>query len=419
MVARINPAPKVSKALDYNEKKVALNKAELIQAKNFLQEKDRMTYDQKLERFTRLNELNDRSQVKNLHITLNFHPSENLSNDQLRAISDRYMEGIKMDNQPYLVYRHSDVGHSHVHIVTSLIKPDGKRINTDKMGKKLSSPTRRAIEKEFNLVPAQGRKQQVQGKSTTDETQKVVYGEGVDTQEAIRKVLEMVNNDYRFANLTEYNAILRQHNVYANPGSPRSNIRKHDGLLYHALDEKGNKVGQPLKASQFPTKPTMANLREKMEQHKADREKDLPSLRQKIDWAIAQSPGSLSDFIVELQQSNVEVIVHQEQQRVYGLTYVDNQNKTAVNGGDLGKAYSAGSILKAIQGQNQELTISQQQVPAPKHEEKNVNPDMAFAAGFNPKIPQFLAAIIQPEPRSGGSAHEFNEDQEIKRRRKH
>src|ERR1700748_2306779 len=108
MVARIIPAVKLSKVLDYNEKKVAQNKAKLIHAGNFLQEKDRMTYHQKLERFTRLNELNDRSQVKTLHITLNFHRSEKLSDQQLSAIADRYMQGIKMDNQPYLVYRHDD-----------------------------------------------------------------------------------------------------------------------------------------------------------------------------------------------------------------------------------------------------------------------------------------------------------------------
>jgi hypothetical protein len=415
MVALITPTAKLSKVLDYNEKKVAQDKAELIHTGNFLQEKDRMTYEQKLERFSRLHELNDRAQVKTLHITLNFDSSEKLSDDQLTAIADRYMQGLHMEDQPYLVYRHEDAGHPHIHIVTSLIQPDGIRINTDKMGKNLSEPTRKAIEKEFDLVPAQGKKQQTQQKYRDGETQKVIYGTETDTQEAMRKILEKVSRDYRFAYLTEYNAILRQYNVYANIGSPQSNTRKHGGLLYQALDEKGNKVGRPLKASQFPTKPTLANLREKMEQNKKDREKDLPSLRQKIDWALMQNAGSLRDFISDLQQESVAIIVHQDQQHVYGFTYVDNQNKTAINGADLGKAYNAGAILQSIQGQNQGPSKSQQQAQA---QQQTSTRDLSPASGFNAKVPQFLSTLLQPESNFGTSPHELDEDQEIKKRRR-
>ena len=426
MVARIAPTAKLSKVLEYNEKKVAQNKAELIYAGNYLQAKNRLTYEQKLERLTRQNDLNDRSRVKTLHITLNFHPSEKLSDDQLTAITDRYMQGLKMENQPYLVYRHEDAGHPHVHIITSLVRPDGKSIRTSKIGQDLSSPTRKAIEKEFNLIPAQGKKQQTQQQSTSGETQKVMYGSDPDTQEAVRKVLETVNHDYRFTNLTEYNAVLRQYNVYANTGSPGSNTRKHGGLLYQVLDEKGNRVGRPLKASQFPSKPTLVSLEQKFGQNKQQREKDLPSMRQKIDWVFTQHPGSLRDFIAELQQSDVEVITNQEHGRINSLTYIDYQRKTAIQDAALGKAYGVGAILNRIPGNpgsshsagKQQAPVQEQATTQGLDKERNISPDLSLTSGFNSKVPQFLSALIQSESVSGTSPRELDEDQEIKRHRK-
>ena len=83
------------------------------------------------------------------HATLNFNPSDNLSNEKMIAIADRYMEGLKMEQQPYLVYRHDDAEHPHVHIVSSLIRADGSRINTHLMAVNLSEPVRKEIEKEF------------------------------------------------------------------------------------------------------------------------------------------------------------------------------------------------------------------------------------------------------------------------------
>lgn len=56
------------------------------------------------------------------------------------------MERIGFGEQPYLVYKHNDAAHTHVHIATINIKPDGKRIDTHGIGWKLSEPARIALE---------------------------------------------------------------------------------------------------------------------------------------------------------------------------------------------------------------------------------------------------------------------------------
>jgi hypothetical protein len=399
MVARINSFAGVGDVLRYNEKKVAQNKAEVIHVHGFLQDKNRITIEQKMQRFQRLHELNDRAKIKALHISLNFDPSEKLSNEKMTAIADRYMEGIGLDKQPYIVFRHNDVGHEHMHIVTSLIREDGKRIPTHNMGMNLSEPTRKAIEKEFDLIPAQGKKQlalqqsasseisKSRQESDDDHIQKAIYGKANGTRDAVHQVLEMVNRDYTFTSLSEYNAILRPYNIYADTGGENSRTRKYGGLVYRVLDEQGNKIGPPLKASKFPHKPTLANLEKKFAQGQEQREKDIPPMRQRIDWVLQQGYQSLQDLSAELQNERIELIVGQSKTGPgYELTFVDHQLKVAADGSDLGKAYGAESIFK----------------------------DHAFQI----KIPQVLSQLMQSDPTFGHSPAEFEEDQEIRPRLK-
>jgi len=385
---------------------VAQNKAELIHAKNFLQDKNRLTYEEKLDRFQRLNELNTRSTVKTLHATLNFPPGENLTTDQLTAIADRYMQGIGLENQPYLVYRHNDANHPHIHIVSSLITPEGKRIRTDKMGARLSEPTRKAIEKEFNLTPASGKKQRP--------------GQTPATTERIARVLDEVNRDYKFGSLAEYNAILRGHNVTVTAA------RKSGGLYYTNLDEKGNKISPPIMASQLSGPYTLPHLQKKFEQSKEQRKIDLPSIRNRIDWALTQHPSSLRDLTTQLQQEGIDLVVYRRAgQQVYGLTYVDHTTRTAVNGGDLGKAYTAGAILKNL---SEELNLSQskrqtqQQAPSLASNSAQTNPDgnqpqqQSNKPSFNTNVPQILAHLMESDPAFGPSPNSLDEDQELRKR---
>jgi hypothetical protein len=81
-------------------------------------------------------------------------------------------------------------------------------------------------------------------------TQKIPYGKS-DSRKAIANVLEAVLNTYKYSSLPELNAVLQQYNVLADRGSESSRVYKHQGLLYHILDDKGNKTGVPIKASSF------------------------------------------------------------------------------------------------------------------------------------------------------------------------
>ena len=98
------------------------------------------------------------SEKRYAHISLNLPRGENLNDTNFFELSKNYMNHMSYGEQPYVVIRHHDTKHEHVHIVSSTIKEDCLQIN-------LSNDIRRSIaiqkhlEKEFNLSPSPETKQ--------------------------------------------------------------------------------------------------------------------------------------------------------------------------------------------------------------------------------------------------------------------
>jgi hypothetical protein len=404
MVARITPTASLAKILSYNEEKVTQRKAEFILAGNFLQDKNNLTYADKLHRFQQLNELNARSQVKMWHATLNFQPGEQLSNEQLSAIADRYMQGLQMEHQPYLVYRHEDANHPHIHIVSSLIRPDGSRIDTNRMANRLSEPTRKAIAQEFGLLPSR-RPTQSQAPSP-DAVQKIVPGNDTPVTQSINRITATVTTNYSFTDLHEYNAILRAYNVIGETGQPGSKTHRHNGIYYTALDDQGNKISPPVMASQLTSRPTLTRLNEQFEQSRLTRTDQLTSIRRRLDRALDQQSPTLKVLVSQLQRDSIEIVAPPANGRnPHDQIYVDHQTRTAVTGETLGPAYTASAVKNAVSPQKK-LT---QKLP---HKDQSTD-----KTPFNANTPQLLSTLLQIKP-GNPDADAFQQDQNLGNRRR-
>lgn len=347
MVAKIIVSKNIGKALNYNEQKVQKGQAECIHAENFLHEKDGMNFYDKLERFTDLMSMNERAKTNTLHISLNFDPAENLSAQKLIKIAKSYMHKIGFGDQPYLVYQHHDAGHPHIHIVTTNIKADGSRINTHNIGRNQSETARKEIEKDFGLVQASNKHFRELNKIPEIDAQKVIYGKS-ETKRAITNVLDAVIKQYKYISLVELNAILNLYNVVADRAGENSRTYKTGGLFYRVLDEDGNKVGVPIKASSIYSKPTLSNLEKKFPGNEEARKPHRTSIKERIDQAL-EKPSSASDFVERLRKKGIETVFRQNDQGlIYGITFVDHKTKCVFNGSDLGKGYSAAAIQEKL-----------------------------------------------------------------------
>jgi hypothetical protein len=373
MVARINTGKNIAKALNYNEQKVQAGKAELISASGFLKEPEEMNFYQKMWHYERLINLNKRTSTNALHVSLNFDPSEKINKATLIEIADSYMNQIGFRDQPYLVYRHDDAGHPHIHIVSTNIQSSGDRISMHNMGRNQSERARKSIEVEFNLVKAESRKSRKESDLIPVDASKVFYGK-TETRQAISNVLNVVVNQFRYTSLPELNAILRLYNVVADPGTDGSRINIHKGLTYRILDGDGNKVGVPIKASSFFMKPTLKLLESKYSENETLRQPYKGRVTTELKFNLMKNPKSLMDFTKNLSSSGINVILRQSKTgQVYGITYVDFKTKSVFNGSDLGKEYSAKGILERLgYGEKVSTTQSLQAARLP-HTEVNDN----------------------------------------------
>jgi hypothetical protein len=287
--------------------------------------------------------MNQRAKTNTVHISLNFPKGEALPDETLRDIVKDYMLGIGFQTQPYLVYRHEDAGHPHIHIVTTNIKRGGERISMHYLGQNESEKARKAIEIKYNLTKADD--QPKQKPNLKADVSAAEYGKA-ETKRVITNILGFTLRAYKFTSVPELNAVLQQFNIQADRGSKDSRMYAREGLVYWILDKQGNKVGVPIKASTIYGKPTLKMFEEKFKLNEQLRKPYKAALIKNIDEVLAK-PQTKHSFQKALREKGIQVILRQNDEgRIYGITFIDQRNKAVFNGSDLGKAYSA-NLLSA------------------------------------------------------------------------
>jgi hypothetical protein len=338
MVAKIKSGKSLIGALNYNENKVKQDKAELIDAVGYVKDMEELNFYDKLIRLTDLAERNERTKTNAVHISLNFANGEDIPNEKLNNIVQDYMKGIGFENQPYLVYRHYDAGHPHIHIVTTNIKSDGYRLSLHYLGQNESEKARKAIEINYGLVKAE--EQQKLKSDLKANTVVAEYGKA-ETKRVMTNILSQVLRTYKFTSVPELNAVLQGYNVQADRGSKDSRMYTHEGLVYWILDKQGNKIGVPIKASSIYGKPTLKTLEEKFRLNDTLRKPLKENLKLIVSKALKQAKDRRT-FYEALKAEHIQVRFRwSEEGRIYGVTFIDHKNKAVFNGSDLGKEFSA------------------------------------------------------------------------------
>ena len=384
-------------ALNYNEKKVQNNVAECLHAANYLSEAKNMNFYQKLNGFEMLNNLNNRATTKTIHISLNFDPSEKLSNVTLIEVANVYMEKIGFGQQPFLVYKHQDAGHPHIHILSTTIREDGSRINTHNIGRNQSEKARKEIEQQYGLIKAERQQELLKYLIKPVDTNKVIYGMS-ETKQSISNVVSAVFSKYKFNSFPEFNAALKQFNVVADRGKEEGRIFKNRGLVYRILDSDGSKVGVPIKASSIACKPILDNLEKKYILYQQLKEPLKQRTKNAIDECMQLSTGSIKNLAALLNEKNIYTVLRQNAEgRLYGITFVDNHNKVVFNGSDLGKGYSVAALQSRLaMVNNNPLAISEtksSKLPANSIKETDLKkPDKSISTSI--KKDNFLELLL-------------------------
>jgi Relaxase/Mobilisation nuclease domain len=346
MYARVDRAEDIRIPLRYNELKVQHGVARCLEAVNFLKDAGELTMADKVFHFRRLLTLNDGTSKPVIHLSLNFHPSQVLSDQQLVKIAKEFMGKIGRGDQPYIVYRHEDVAHPHAHIVTITIQKDGSHHELTPKDLRLAKKVTQELEKKWSLVPS---KPFHPGYTIPlGPPQKIVYGE-MTLYRAMNNVIGNITVQYRYTTLDELNAVLRLYNVDAYAGKEGSKLKQYGGMMYRVLDENGQSRAGAIKASLFPGAPTLKNLEKKFALNESLREPHRMRVTTAIEWTLAGSALSPSAFREEMVKENISVVYrHDKEGRMQNVWFVDHGSRSVFEGAVLGARYSPEALSQKL-----------------------------------------------------------------------
>ena len=358
MVAKINYGSSLFGALAYNGEKVNEGVAKILETNKVFSPADG-THDISacMQDFMAYMPSHVLTKKPVIHISLNPHPDDSLTDEQFSAIAWEYIEKMGYANQPFIVYKHEDIDRHHLHIVTLAVDERGKKIND---GNNFYTSTRilKELEQKYGLIPAQMRKEK-----EVFRLQKVCYGDGENLKKQLVSVIRPAAKFYHCPSFKEYRALLSTYNICVEEVKGEMYGKPYNGLVYFATDDKGKKVGNPFKASLFGKAVGYEALQKNFKASKEKlKEKYLaPKTKEVVAGALRRS-ATKEDFRTNLHHKGIDVLFREnEQGRLYGITFIDQNNGCVVNGSRLGKELSANAVAEWFDRPHPELSAPIQQ----------------------------------------------------------
>ncbi len=335
MVAKISLGSSLYGAIAYNGEKINKEKGRVLDTnKIFNDGSGSVNIRRAYEDFLRWMPSATRTEKPMMHISLNPHPDDRLSDTDFTSLAHEYMEKMGFAEMPYLIVKHEDIDRHHVHIVALRVGTDGRCIS-DSNNFYRSKNICRELEKKYGLKPAE------REKITPDmPIHKVAPSRDIKRQ--VANTVKMVGMRYKFQTIGEYNAILSLYNVRCEQTDGRVNGREYHGLVYFATDDSGKTIATPFKASRLGKFASRTAIDGRFE--RAKDKIDVAPTKRKVADALAGATDK-SDFIAGLKERNIDVVLrYTDERRIYGVTFIDHNTMTVLNGSRLGKEFSANAI---------------------------------------------------------------------------
>lgn len=365
MVAKISLGNSLYGSLVYNGEKINKEHGRVLDTNKLYNDgSGRIDIRRVFEDFKRWMPQATKAEKTMMHISLNPHPEDRLSEAQYVQIAHEYMEKMGFADMPYLVVKHEDIDRHHIHIVALRVRSDGSAIDS-KNNYYRSKEITRELEKKYGLHTAERQK------ITPDMPINKIDPAG-DIKRQVALAVKMAGMRYKFQTIGEYNAILSLYNIRCEEADGRVNGREYHGLVYFATDDSGNTIASPFKASRLGTFAGREAVGQRYE--RARNSIDIRPTKKKVANIMSRSVGK-EDFIVKLKEANIDLILrYTEEGRIYGATYIDHDTRTVLNGSRLGKEFSANALDKWFNNPSEKPVIPIQQ-PQPDNSDSQTDGD--------------------------------------------
>jgi len=358
MVAKISLGNNLYGALAYNQDKIDREKGQILETNRvFVPADGRFSVGECVRDF----ELSMPPQITTtrgiVHISLNPHSEDKLTDNQLADIGREYIERMGFGGQPWMLFKHEDIDREHLHIVTTRVRGDGTLIS-DRNNFEKSRRITDDLERKYSLHS----KGERQGKSLQLTPINPTAG---DLKKQVGNVIKSLTATYKFNSLPGYRALLSLYGVGVEKVEGDNKGHRYTGLVYSALDADGNRVGRPLKSSLFGKSYGIVALERQMAKSgEALKTKGLPvGLRATVATSLNDSRTG-GEFRAALRKKGIDLVLrYGNGGRLFGTTFIDHNSRTVLNGSALGKDFAANALAERFPNISTESRENKRIVP--------------------------------------------------------
>ncbi len=217
------------------------------------------------------------SEKRYVHATINLPREEHLNDRDFFELSKNYMEHMGYGAQPFVVVRHNDTKHEHVHIVSTTIKEDGSIINLSNDFRR-NMATQKHLEKQYGLSPSPETKEQKE--LPIYEIPKIKKSDVNGVRFYIQDILNNTLQKYNLRSFDELAELVKPHHIIVRP------VKKNNGRIgvsYGISIENGYK-SRFINGSTVHPKLSGSKLQKVFERNQSS--KLLPMVKKRLEKQI-------------------------------------------------------------------------------------------------------------------------------------
>lgn len=187
------------------------------------------------------------------HTSINFPPGENLPNDMMKQIGLDYLEANGFTMHQFIMFRHYDADHPHLHILVNRIGYDGSLVS-DSNDFSRSEKALRVLEKKYNLIQVMPSKEAKVRAITKDELEMMRRTNTPSYKMKLQSIIRKILQDKPGLTTEEFIKALRNNRInvlfnQASTGYVSGISYGYDGVII-----KGAKLGNDFKWSSIKSK---------------------------------------------------------------------------------------------------------------------------------------------------------------------
>ena len=289
--------------------------------------------------------------LKEIAFHMSVNPSESdrpLSEKEAVELIDEMMASLGYKDQPYRIYKHTDIGREHYHVVSCRIDENGKKINDSFERLVLRDAMKKLAPKYgFEVILSEKEKQEAGIIKETTIVENITEEKPWPTKEkktipsfsrkngSLTTQLKDIIQDSLKWRLTTFEQfqllLLHRYKVLAEIEKKNND---EETLIFIGADSSGNPITPPISETELHLN-TLRQLKKQME-----KEKKKTHLRQeqrirleRLARASAAIANSLNEFKQLMEKKGVIVTLSfTRDNEPFGITYLDNATKCAWKG---------------------------------------------------------------------------------------